>query len=216
MTGFLAKKVGMTQVFSEQGAAVPVTVLQATPNVVVRRKTLTKDGYDAVQLGAIAVAEKRLSKPALGVFKKGKIAPQRHLREVRVPADSDLTPGTEVKADIFAAGELVDVTGRSKGKGFSGHVKRHHFARGPVTHGSHNIKQPGSIGSSSDPSRVFKGVRMAGHLGNAQRTVRNLKVVRIDLERNLLLLEGAVPGASNSMVLVRSARKQPKKATGKK
>jgi large subunit ribosomal protein L3 len=216
MSGFLAKKVGMTQVFSQQGAAVPVTVLQATPNVVVRRKTLTKDGYDAVQLGAIAIAEKRLSKPALGVFKKGKIAPQRHLREVRVPANSDLVPGTELKADIFAAGELVDVTGRSKGKGFSGQHKRHHFARGPVTHGSHNIKQPGSIGSSSDPSRVFKGVRMAGHMGDAQRTVRNLKVVAIDLERHLLLLEGAVPGAPNSMVLVRTARKQPKKAAGKK
>jgi len=212
----LARKVGMTQVFGEQGAAVPVTVLDASPNLVVRRKTAGRDGYDAVLLGAGAIAERKLSKPALGVFKGAKLPAHRHLREVRVAADSDLAVGAQVKVDVFAAGELVDVTGRSKGKGFAGQHKRHHFGRGPVTHGSHNIKQPGSIGASSNPSRVFKGMRMAGHLGDARRTVRNLRVVAVDAGRNLLLIEGAVPGAQNGIVLVKSARRQPTKAGGKK
>ncbi len=215
IAGILALKVGMTQIFSEQGTVVPVTVLAAPPNVVVRRKTQAKDGYDAVQLGMGVIREKRMTRPAAGVFKKAKIAPQRYLRELRVAADADLAVGAAVRADVFTAGQLVDVTGRSKGKGFAGVVKRHHFSRGPVTHGSMNIRQPGSIGSSSSPSRVYKGMRMAGHLGDARQTVRNLKVVRVDSDRNLLLLAGAVPGPPNGLVLVRSARKQPKKR-GKK
>ncbi len=214
--GMLARKVGMMEIFTEQGTAVPVTVLDAAPNVVVRRKTLAKDGYDAVQLGMGPVPEKRLSKPAAGVFKKAKLATHRHLHELSVAPETELAVGSPVAADLFAEGELVDVSARSKGKGFAGLIKRHHFGRGPVSHGSMNIRQPGSIGSSSDPSRVFKGLRMAGHLGDARRTVRNLKVVRVDAQRNLLLLAGSVPGAPNGLVLVRRARKQPRKRGAKK
>lgn len=214
--GMLVRKVGMTQIFSDQGTAIPVTVLDAAPNVVARRKTQARDGYDAVLLGMGPVPEKRLSKPAAGVFKKAKLATHRHLRELPVASESELAVGSPVGPDVFAEGELVDVTARSKGKGFAGLIKRHHFGRGPVSHGSMNIRQPGSIRSSSDPSRVFRGLRMAGHLGNAQRTVRNLKVVRVDSERHLLLLAGAVPGAPNGLVLVRRARKQPGKRAGRK
>jgi large subunit ribosomal protein L3 len=214
--GMLVRKVGMMQIFTEQGTAVPVTVLDAAPNVVVRRKTQTRDGYDAAVLGAGPVPEKRLSKPAAGLFKKAKVATQRHLRELPVAPASELAVGSTVGVDVFAEGDLVDVTASSKGKGFAGVIKRHHFQRGPVSHGSMNIRQPGSIGASSDPSRVFKGMRMAGHLGNVQRTVRNLTVVRVDAQRHLLLLEGAVPGAPHGLVVVRRARKQPRKRGGKK
>ena len=154
--------------------------------------------------------EKQLRQPAAGHFKKAGVAARRHLREIRVRGDSDLAVGQELKVDIFKAGDRVDVTGTSRGKGFSGQHKRHHFGRGPVTHGSHNIKQPGSIGSSSTPSRVYKGMRMAGQLGNAQRTTMHLKVVRVDLDRNLLLVNGDVPGHKNSLVVVRDSSRQPK------
>ncbi len=209
--GLLARKVGMTQVFSETGERLPVTVLQAGPCVVISRRTTARDGYEAVQLGFGKVQEKRLAKPVKGFFKKAGITPQRHLREVRVPATADFQVGQELTVDLFKPGELVDVTATSKGKGFAGPHKRHHFGRGPVTHGSHNIKQPGSIGSSSTPSRVYKGMRMAGHLGNARRTTSHLSVVRVDPERNLLLVKGPVPGHANSLVLVRDSLRQPKK-----
>ncbi|HYM50756.1 MAG TPA: 50S ribosomal protein L3 [Candidatus Limnocylindrales bacterium] len=205
--GLLARKVGMTQVFSEKGELVPVTVLEAGPCVVMQRRTTPKDGYEALQLAFQPIDEKRLTRPATGAFKKSGIAPHRYLREVRLSGEPSFEVGQALKVDLFKAGELVDVTGVAKGKGFSGQHKRHHFGRGPVTHGSHNIKQPGSIGSSSTPSRVYKGMRMAGQLGNVRRTTRNLTVVRIDAERNLLLVNGDVPGHTNSVVFVRDARR---------
>jgi large subunit ribosomal protein L3 len=208
--GLLAKKIGMTQVFTEKGELLPVTVLEAGPCTVVALRSTQKDGYGAVQLGFGQVKDKKVNKPSAGHFKKANVAPHRHLREVRLRADGSYEVGQALKADLFKAGELVDVTGTSKGKGFSGQHKRHHFGRGPVTHGSHNIKQPGSIGSSSTPSRVYKGMRMAGQLGNAQRTTKHLKVVRVDLDRNLLLINGDVPGHKNSVVLVKDSVRQPK------
>jgi large subunit ribosomal protein L3 len=208
--GLLAKKLGMTQVFTEKGELLPVTVLEAGPCTVVSLRAVQKDGYGAVQLGFGEVKEKRISKAEAGHFKKAGVNAHRHLREIRLKGDASYEIGQALKADLFTAGEWVDVTGTSKGKGFSGQHKRHHFGRGPVTHGSHNIKQPGSIGSSSTPSRVYKGMRMAGQLGNAQRTTRHLKVVRVDLDRNLLLLNGDVPGHKNSVVLVRDSARQPK------
>ncbi len=208
--GLLAKKVGMTQVFSDRGELLPVTVLEAGPCVVVARRTGAKDGYEAVQLGFGSVREKRLVAPLAGHFKKAGVAAHRYLREIRIKAEAGFEVGQAIKVDIFKPGELVDVTGTSKGKGFSGQHKRHHFGRGPVTHGSHNIKQPGSIGSSSTPSRVYKGMRMAGQLGNARSTTLHLKVVRVDADRNLLLVSGAVPGHRNSLVLVRDSRRQAK------
>ena len=208
--GLLARKIGMTQVFSGTGELLPVTVLEAGPCVVVARRTTAKEGYEAVQLGFGDVKEKQLRQPAAGHFKKAGVTPHRHLREVRLSGTSDLAVGQELKVDIFKAGDQVDVTGTSRGKGFSGQHKRHHFGRGPVTHGSHNIKQPGSIGSSSTPSRVYKGMRMAGQLGNARATSTFLTVVRVDLDRNLLLLRGAVPGHPNSLLVVRDARQRGK------
>ncbi|HYY46022.1 MAG TPA: 50S ribosomal protein L3 [Candidatus Angelobacter sp.] len=208
--GLLAKKIGMTEVFTEKGELLPVTVLEAGPCVVVGLRAVQKDGYGAVQIGFGEAKEKKLSKAEAGHFKKAGVPAQRYLREVRLKADGSFEVGQALKADLFKAGELVDVTGTSKGKGFSGQHKRHHFGRGPVTHGSHNIKQPGSIGSSSTPSRVYKGMRMAGQLGNAQRTTTHLKVVRVDVDRNLLLINGDVPGHKNSVVLVKDSARQPK------
>jgi large subunit ribosomal protein L3 len=208
--GLLAKKVGMTQVFTERGELLPVTVLEAGPCTVVGVRAVQKDGYGAVQLGFGELKEKRLTKPQAGHFKKAGVGNHRHLREVRLKGDASFELGQALKVDLFKAGEWVDVTATSKGKGFSGQHKRHHFGRGPVTHGSHNIKQPGSIGSSSTPSRVYKGMRMAGQLGNKQSTTKHLKVVRVDLDRNLLLVNGDVPGHKNSLVLVRDSVRQPK------
>src|SRR6202045_2417098 len=208
--GLLAKKIGMTQVFTEKGELLPVTVLEAGPCVVIALRAVQKDAYGAVHRGSGGVKEKNLTKPALPIFKKAGVAAHRHVREVRLKSDATYQVGQALKADVFTAGEWVDVTGTTKGKGFSGQHKRHHFGRGPVTHGSHNIKQPGSIGSSSTPSRVYKGMRMAGQLGNSQRTTLHLKVVRVDLDRNLLLVNGDVPGHKNSLVLVRDSTRQPK------
>ena len=207
----LGKKIGMTRIYDDKGAVVPVTVVEAGPCSVTQVKTAESDGYNAVQLGFGDVKEKTLTKPTAGHFKKAGVAAHRHIREVRLKADApSYEVGQALKADLFSAGEWVDVTGTSKGKGFSGQHKRHHFGRGPVTHGSHNIKQPGSIGSSSTPSRVYKGMRMAGQLGNAQRTTTHLKVVRVDLDRTLILVNGDVPGHKNSVVVVRDSTRQPK------
>ena len=208
--GLLAEKIGMTQVFTEKGELLPVTVLEAGPCVVIALRAIQKDGYGAVQLGFLEAKQKQLNKPDAGHFKKAGVAAHRHVREIRLKADASYEIGQALKADLFSAGELVDVTGTTKGKGFSGQHKRHHFGRGPVTHGSHNIKQPGSIGSSSTPSRVYKGMRMAGQLGNQQRTTKHLKVVRVDVDRNLLLVNGDVPGHKNSVVLVKDSVRQPK------
>ena len=200
--GILARKVGMTQLFTEQGTVVPVTVLEADSCHVVQLKTTATDGYDAVQLGFGERRPRRTVKPLLGHFKRAGTEPLTHLAEVREAGSPPL--GSRVSVDLFAPGERVDVTGISKGKGFAGQHKRHNFSRGPVTHGSHNIKQPGSIGST-DAARVFRGMRMAGHLGAARSTVRHLEVVRVDSERNLLLIKGAVPGPRQSVLLVRDS-----------
>jgi large subunit ribosomal protein L3 len=200
--GILARKVGMTQMFTERGTVVPVTVLEADTCRVVQRKTQAVDGYDAAQLGFGERRLKHTSKGLLGHFKRAGLDPQRVLAEVRDAGE--VTPGTQLRVDMFTAGQLIDVSGITQGKGFSGTRKRHNFKRGPVTHGSHNIKQPGSIGST-DAARVFRGLKMAGQLGSSRATVRNLEVIRVDLARNLLLVKGAVPGHKNSVVLVRDS-----------
>ena len=200
--GILARKVGMTQLFTEQGTVVPVTVLLADSCHVVQLKSTATDGYDAVQLGFGERPPRRTIKPQAGHFKRAGTPSLTHLVEVRDAGTPVL--GSRITVSAFAPGERVDVTGISKGKGFAGQHKRHNFGRGPVTHGSHNIKQPGSIGST-DAARVFRGLRMAGHLGAARATVRHLVVVRVDPERNLLLVRGAVPGPRDAVVLVRDS-----------
>jgi large subunit ribosomal protein L3 len=200
--GILARKVGMTQIFTPQGTSVPVTVLEADSCNVVQRKTVPVDGYEAVQLGFGDKTLKRTPKPMRGHFKRAGLQPQRTLQELRDAGD--VAVGTRLTVEMFTAGQRIDVTGVSQGKGFSGQHKRHNFHRGPVSHGSHNIKQAGSIGST-DAARVFKGMKMAGHHGASQVTVRNLEVVRVDGERNLLLVHGSVPGHKNGVVMVRDS-----------
>ena len=200
--GLLAKKLGMSQVFQPDGTLQAVTVLEAGPCRVLGLRTREKDGYAAARLGFGAVAEGRVSKPRLGEFKKAGVEPARHVVEVR---DYDgLELGQELKCEIFAEGELVDVTSTSKGKGFQGVVKRHKFSRGPESHGSMNVRQPGSIGAT-DAARVFRGVRMAGQMGAERTTVQGLRVMRVDADRNLLLLGGGVPGGRGTLVLVRES-----------
>ena len=200
--GILARKIGMTQLFTERGTVVPVTVLEAGPCRVVQRKTTARDGYEAVQIGFGEVKPRRATKPLSGHFKRAGLKPMKQLAELRDAGELEL--GATITVDsVFAEGEQVDVTGTSQGKGFAGQHKRHHFGRGPVTHGSHNIRQPGSVGSV-DAARTWRGVKMAGQLGNVQRTVRGLEVIRVDSERNLLLIKGSVPGHRNAVVLVRA------------
>jgi len=198
----LARKVGMTQVFTERGTTVAVTVLESAGCRVVQLKTTAVDGYEAAQLGFGEREPKRTPKPLAGHFKRAGTQPQRYLAEVRDPGDVKV--GARLGVDLFAEGQLIDVSGISQGKGFAGQHKRYNFKRGPVTHGSHNIKQAGSIGST-DAARVFRGLRMAGHLGAQRATVRNLEVVRVDTKRNLLLVKGSVPGHRNTVVLVRAS-----------
>lgn len=204
--GLIGRKLGMTRLFGEDGTVVPVSVIEATPNTVTRLRTPEQDGYAALQLGA-GVA-KRLSKPAAGQFKdleRDKQKPAR-VREFRVDAIDGYELGQALDVSLFEVGELVDVTGVSRGKGFAGTIARHHFKRGPKTHGSNNYRQPGSIGAGTTPGRVFKGTRMGGHLGDQQVTVRKLRIEKIDAERNLLLVRGAVPGARNAVLLIRKAK----------
>jgi large subunit ribosomal protein L3 len=201
----LGRKIGMTQVWNDKDEVVPVTVIQAGPCAVTQVKTTETDGYNAVQIGFGAIKEKNVTKPMKGHFAKAGVTPVRHLREVRVPEGETHTCGELVTAADFAEVEKVHVTGRSKGKGFQGNIRRHNFNAGPKTHGSHNYRQHGSIGQCSTPSRVFKGVRMPGHMGDERVTVRNLQVVRVDAEQNLILVRGAVPGAKNGLVIVRMA-----------
>jgi large subunit ribosomal protein L3 len=202
MKGIVGRKVGMTQLFDQEtGELTPVTVIQAGPCPVVAVRTTDIDGYDAVQLAFDEVAERKLTKPELGHLKKNGVSPHRELVEIR--GRHELVPGETVTVEAFEPGEKVKVTGVSIGKGFQGTVKRHKFARGPVTHGSHNIRKPGSIGASATPSRVFKGVRMAGHMGAQQVTQVGLTVVDRDPDLNVLLVRGAVPGHRNSIVVVR-------------
>jgi large subunit ribosomal protein L3 len=203
--GILARKVGMTQLFTERGTVVPVTVLEAGPCRVVQRKTTAVDGYEALQIGFGERPPKRTPKPLIGHLKRAGLRPMRTLVELRDAGEAGI--GSEITADIFTAGDRVDVTGVSKGKGFAGQHKRHNFGRGPVTHGSHNIRQPGSIGSV-DAARTLRGVKMAGHLGASRSTVKGLEVVRVDAARNLLMLKGAVPGSRNGVVLIRDADRE--------
>jgi len=203
VNGLLAKKVGMTQLLQADGTVIPVTVIQAGPCVVVQKKTKQKDGYDAVQLGFVEfVKPKRVNKAMTGHFKKNNAAPVRFVREIALQGDDASNPGDKVMVNIFNANELVHVIGTSKGRGFAGFVKRHHFRGGRATHGSMFHRAPGSIGSSAYPSRVLKGMRMAGHMGNARVTVQNLRVARIDQENNLLFLRGAVPGPPGGYLIV--------------
>ncbi len=202
----IGKKVGMTQIFGEKGEVYPVTVIEAGPCVVVQKKTEDHDGYSAVQVGFSPVNEKKLTKPEAGHFKKNQTGFFRYVKELRLEDAGNYQVGQEIKADIFAAGEVVDVTGTSRGKGFAGGIKRHHFKRGPMAHGSKYHRRVGSL-QSRDASRVFKGRRMPGRLGGDRVTVLNLSVVRVDPEKNLLLIKGAVPGATGSLVSIRNATK---------
>jgi len=208
--GILGKKIGMTQVFRADGQVVPVTVLKAGPCVVVQRKTPATDGYDAIQLGFMEYAKKSgVSKPAAGHLKKSGAEGVKFMREFRLEegTNGDLKAGDRVLVDEFKPKDKVDVIGVSKGKGFGGLVKRHHFRGGPESHGSMFHRAPGSIGGSSFPSRVFPGMKMAGQLGAARVTVRNLEIVEVDAEENVLLVKGAVPGPAGSYVMVRRARR---------
>lgn len=207
--GILGKKIGMTQVFRPDGQVVPVTLLKAGPCMVVQRKTPTSDGYDAVQLGLVEfVKPARINKPKTGHLKKAGVEGARFLREFHLrPGDDDLKPGDKVLIDQFKPKEKVDVIGVSKGRGFAGLVKRHHFRGGEATHGSMFHRAPGSIGASSFPSRVLPGMRMAGHMGSEQVTVRNLEIVEVDTEDNVLMVKGAVPGPNGGYVVVRRAKR---------
>jgi large subunit ribosomal protein L3 len=207
--GILGKKIGMTQVFRPDGQVVPVTLLKAGPCVVVQRKTPARDGYDAVQLGLMEyVKPRRINKPLAGHLKKAGIEGVKFLRELRLcPGDNDLKAGDRVLVDQFKPKDKVDVIGVSKGRGFAGLVKRHHFRGGEASHGSMFHRAPGSIGASSFPSRVFPGLRMAGHMGVQRVTVRNLEVIEVDVEDNLLVVKGAVPGPNGGYVVVRRAKR---------
>jgi large subunit ribosomal protein L3 len=206
VTAIIGRKVGMTQVFGTDGVVVPVTVLKAGPCVVVQTKSVDNDGYEAVQIGFVEGKAPRANKASVGHFKKANVPPTRVTREVKVAKGASApAPGAEVQCSIFAAGETVDVIGTSKGKGFQGVIKRHNFRGGAATHGSMFHRAPGSIGASSFPSRVVKGMRAAGRMGGDRVTVRNLKVVQVDSENNLLVLHGAVPGAPGGYVVIRKA-----------
>ncbi len=209
VNGILGIKLGMAQVFTEEGAAVGCTVLQAGPCVVVQRRTKEKDGYDAVQLGLVEfIKPQRVTKPMLGHFKKAEVAPMRRLGEVRLVDSKDETKvGDRVLVDGFKPGEFVDVIGISKGKGFAGGVKRWHYAGGDATHGSMFHRAPGGIGASSFPSRVWPGQHFPGHMGNVRKTSRNLRVVKVDADENLLLVRGSVPGPPGTYILIRKAKK---------
>jgi len=207
MKAILGKKVGMTQVFTETGEVVPVTVVEAGPCTVIQKKTEEVDGYSSVQLGFVDDKENKVNKPLKGHFDKYGVNPKKYIREFRVEGAEALETGDEVKADVFTAGEKVDVTGISKGKGFAGTVKRWNFNTGPKTHGSRNYRRPGSIGAGSDPARVFKGKKMPGHMGHEQVTVQNLEVVKVDSEKNLLLIKGAVPGPKKGLLTIRQTVK---------
>ncbi|TDX49288.1 50S ribosomal protein L3 [Orenia marismortui] len=207
MKGILGRKVGMTQVFNEAGEVVPVTVVEAGPCPVVQKKTEEVDGYTAVQLGFVDKKANKSNKAQKGHFEKYGVDNKKYIREFRIEGAENLEPGDEVKVDTFAAGDKIDVTGISKGKGFAGTVKRWNFNTGPKSHGSRNYRRPGSIGAGSDPARVFKGKKMSGHMGHEKVTVQNLEVVKVDTEKNLLLIKGAVPGPKKGLLTIRETVK---------
>jgi large subunit ribosomal protein L3 len=204
--GILGTKLGMTQIFDEAGRAIPVTVIQAGPCHVTQVKTKPTDGYSAIQLGYQEVKPKALNKPLLGHLAKSEAAPLRHLREYRLTQATDYEIGQTLGADIFSAGQLVDVCGNSMGRGFAGYQKRHNFRRGPMSHGSKNHREPGSTGPGTTPGRIYPGKRMAGRMGGKRVTVRKLTVVRVDAERHLLLIKGAVPGKPGTLLSISLAK----------
>lgn len=219
VNGIIGKKVGMTQLFAPDGTVTPVTVIKAGPCVVVQKKTSAgPDGYDAVQIGLVEdrpVKLKNVNKPMRGHFEKtgGGVPPTRVLKEIRLDdASGGLNVGDKVLVDQFAEGDVIDVVGKSKGRGFAGTIKRHNFKRGPESHGSMNVRAPGSIGASAYPSRVIKGTRSSGHMGDERVTVKGLTVARVDAENNLLMVRGAVPGATGSVVIVKKSARQKKQS----
>jgi large subunit ribosomal protein L3 len=203
--GILGTKLGMTQIFDERGRSIPVTVVKAGPCPVTQIKTTQTDGYNAIQLGYGETKEKALSQPELGHLKKSDAAPLRHLKEYRLNDVSSYALGQVLSVEQFEVGQIIDVTGDSTGRGFAGYQKRHNFARGPMAHGSKNHRLPGSTGAGTTPGRVFPGKRMAGRLGGKQVTIRKLEVVKVDIERNLLLIKGALPGKSGALLNIRPA-----------
>lgn len=214
VNGIIGRKVGMTQIFAEDGTVTPVTVIKAGPCVVVQKKTADgKDGYNAVQLGLVEdnpVKLKNVTKPMRGHFEKtgSGTPPTRILKEIRLDGDAEVNVGDQVKADLFADGDKIDVIGKSKGRGFAGTIKRHKFHRGPESHGSMSVRAPGSIGQSAYPSRVIKGTRSSGHMGDARVTVKGLTIARVDIENNLIMIRGAVPGPNGSLVVVKKTTKK--------
>ena len=208
--GIIGRKVGMTQIFDEKGNVIPVTVIEAGPCVVAQVKTVETDGYDALQLGFGEIKDKHINKPEAGHFAKAGLENKKHLREFRLESVEGVKVGDTVKADVFEAGEKVDVQGISKGKGFQGVIKRHGQHRGPMGHGSMYHRRPGSMGSTSTPGRVFKGKKLPGHMGTNTVTIQNLDVVRVDMDKNVILLKGSVPGAKGSILKIKSAVKATK------
>ena len=208
--GILGRKVGMTQVFTKSGKLIPVTVISVEPNVVTQIKTMENDGYEAIQLGFDTKREKLATKASIGHTNKANTTPKRFFREIRGVDVNNYTLGQEIKVDIFAEGEMVDVTGTTKGKGFQGVIKRHNQSRGPMGHGSHYHRGPGSMGTMR-PMRVFKGNKLPGHMGVETVTIQNLEIVSVDVENNAILVKGNVPGAKNSLVIIKTAVKNPGK-----
>ena len=205
----IGKKIGMTQIFDEKGVVIPVTAIEAGPCVVAQVKTEETDGYNAIQLGYGDIKDKHINKPEKGHFAKTKLTPKKHLREFRVNTVEEKV-GDEIKADVFTAGEKIDVQGTTKGKGFQGVIKRHGQHRGPMGHGSMYHRRPGSMGSTSTPGRVFKGKKLPGHMGMQTVTIQNLDVVRVDLDKNIILVKGSVPGPKGAILKIRSAVKASK------
>ena len=206
----IGKKIGMTQIFDEKGNVIPVTVIETAGNIVAQVKTVETDGYNAIQLGYGEIKDKHINKPRAGHFAKAKLANKKHLREFRVEEVESYKVGDEVKADIFVAGDKVDIQGTSKGKGFQGVIKRHGQHRGPMGHGSMYHRRPGSMGATSTPGRVFKGKKLPGHMGRVTVTIQNLDVVRVDMDKNVILVKGSVPGAKGAILKVKSAVKATK------
>ena len=212
--GILGRKIGMTQVFTQSGKLIPVTVVSVEPNVVTQIKTMENDGYEAIQLGFDTKREKLATKASIGHTNKANTTPKRFFREIRGVDINSYSLGQEVKVDTFVEGEVVDVTGVTKGKGFQGVIKRHGQSRGPMGHGSHYHRKPGSMGTMR-PMRVFKGKKLPGHMGQLTVTIQNLEVVAVDLENNVILIKGNVPGAKNSLVIIESAVKNPDKVNAR-
>ena len=205
--GLIGRKVGMTQIFDDQGKVIPVTVIEAGPCTVVQVKTVETDGYNAVQLGFGEVKEHKVNKPVKGHYAKSKLTPKKHLREFRLNSLENINVGDELKADTFTAGDKLDIQGISKGKGFQGVIKRHGQSRGPMGHGSMYHRRPGSMGPTSTPGRVFKGKKLPGRMGNNTITIQNLEVVSVDLDKNVILVKGSVPGANGAILKIKSSVK---------